>query len=831
MPAELIYERQGKGKVTVPLNKDCMNIGRDRGNDLLLDYDTQVSSKHARILSEGKKFFIEDLGSTNKTFVNNVQVNARTELTHNSQVKIGNTLFTFLNPPEQDGTVMVNSAFPSTVPQLIPPTMFSVNSPTVPQSIKSIPLNVELTYERQGKGKISVPLNKEVIKIGRSPDSDILLDFDSQVSTKHAQISSSEKKFFIEDLGSTNKTFINDIEISVKTQLKTGDRIKIGSTIFTFIDKNIPAVLPSTVPYSKLPLQPSPSALPYSGTKPPVSQPSSGQPSEPRTIPSGSLRPGPGKVPSGQPSEPRTMPSGNLMPQQRMGGASGRLPSGPLTKRKKKFSLQKYIIHIALIAIIVGSCAYYVFYVGPMSKIDGFLDRAEDLYDKGEYEKALKEYKQILDVDKNNTEAYHGMGDCYRGMYKYDDAITQYKKIVGPYVNDPVKMAGLTSKPDDLKFVGERVNDIGDVYFLDDNYKEAEYWYRIIDKGEYMKQFDKGFSSSNSREINKLHAASLVGLGKIDMKNFKYKDAKDKFEDAKDKDDENAGAAIGLGRLAMKNKDYDEAMKIFTEVQSKDPNNVEADLAIAEVYKNQKKYDKAIEEYDDIIKDHPGEGKAYSGKADVYKSKDNYDMAIDCLKEGEDKDKRNPDINITRARLYIDKGKYSDAEKELDEVLDDKEGKHKNSLEAKNLLGTLYQKDGRKEKAIDEYKEILEYDPDNFEANREIGRVILNSDRENKYDTSINYLQKAKDINPADKDNYKLLGKAYDGKENFNRAIENYETAYKIDSKDTENCCDLGDTYKKVGSAEKAREYYNNALDVDGHCERARDGLRSLGGY
>ncbi len=795
MPAELIYERQGKGKVSVPLNKECINIGRDRGNDLLLDYDTQVSSKHARIISEQNRFFIEDLGSTNKTFVDNVQISVRTELKHNSQVKIGNTLFTFFNPSDEDGTVMVNSAFPSTVPGVIPPTMLAANSPIVPQGIK-IPSDVELTYERQGKGKISVPLNKAFIKIGRSPDSDILLDFDSQVSTKHARISCKEKSFFIEDLGSTNKTFINDTEISGKTQLENGDKIKVGNTIFTFIDKT--AVMPSTVPYQKTPS----SALSSSGIKPPV-----------------------------RPSEPRTMPSGNLMPQQRMGMPSGRLPSGPLTKRKKKFSLQKYIIPVALMAIIVGICIYYIFYVGPVSKIAGFLDKAEEYYDRSEYEKALKEYEKILDIDKNNTEAYHGMGDCYKGMYKYDEAVTEYKKIVGPYVNDPVKMAGLVSKPDDLKFVGDRVNDIGDVYFLDDNYKEAEYWYKIIDKSEYMKQFDKDFSSANSKEIRKLHAASLVGLGNIDMKNYRYKDAKDKFEDAKDKDDKNAGAAIGLGRLAMENKEYDEAMRIFTEVQSKDPNNVEAELAIAEVYKRQKKYEKAIKEYDKIIKDHPKEGKAYSGKADVYKSKNNYDMAMECLKEGEDKDKRNPDINIMRARLYMDKGKYGDAEKELDEVLDDKEGKHKHSLEAKNLLGKLYQKDGRKEKAIDKYKEILEYDSDNFEANRELGRVILDSDRENKYDTSINYLQKAKDINPADKDNYKLLGKAYEGKENFNRAIENYETAYKIDNKDTENCCDLGDTYKKLGSVEKARAYYNNALDVDTHCERAREGLRSLGGY
>ena len=95
MPAELIYERQGKGRFTVPLNKECINIGRDRGNDLLLDYDTQVSSKHARIISEQNRFFIEDLGSTNKTYVNGIKIDVRTELKEHDEIKIGNTTFTF----------------------------------------------------------------------------------------------------------------------------------------------------------------------------------------------------------------------------------------------------------------------------------------------------------------------------------------------------------------------------------------------------------------------------------------------------------------------------------------------------------------------------------------------------------------------------------------------------------------------------------------------------------------------------------------------------------------------------------------------------------------
>jgi len=47
-------------------------LGRHAGcNDVILS-DPYISSKHARIIYESGKFFLEDLGSTNKTFLNGV---------------------------------------------------------------------------------------------------------------------------------------------------------------------------------------------------------------------------------------------------------------------------------------------------------------------------------------------------------------------------------------------------------------------------------------------------------------------------------------------------------------------------------------------------------------------------------------------------------------------------------------------------------------------------------------------------------------------------------------------------------------------------------------
>jgi hypothetical protein len=54
---------------TYPLEGDQLTIGRDSANGVAIN-DAEISRKHARLTFQGGKYVIEDLGSTNGTFVN-----------------------------------------------------------------------------------------------------------------------------------------------------------------------------------------------------------------------------------------------------------------------------------------------------------------------------------------------------------------------------------------------------------------------------------------------------------------------------------------------------------------------------------------------------------------------------------------------------------------------------------------------------------------------------------------------------------------------------------------------------------------------------------------
>jgi len=75
----------------------------------------------------------------------------------------------------------------------------------------------------------AVPLSTSVITIGRAPDSTIVLG-DDYVSTRHARIYPSGSEWVVEDLGSTNGTWINKTRLTTPTILEPGADLRIGRT-------------------------------------------------------------------------------------------------------------------------------------------------------------------------------------------------------------------------------------------------------------------------------------------------------------------------------------------------------------------------------------------------------------------------------------------------------------------------------------------------------------------------------------------------------------------------------------------------------------------------
>jgi len=81
-----------------------------------------------------------------------------------------------------------------------------------------------------GNSGEAVPLDQAPLLIGRGNDAAIRLD-DDYASTRHARIASSGEQWYVEDLGSTNGTYVGSSRITQPTALQLGTRVRIGKTV------------------------------------------------------------------------------------------------------------------------------------------------------------------------------------------------------------------------------------------------------------------------------------------------------------------------------------------------------------------------------------------------------------------------------------------------------------------------------------------------------------------------------------------------------------------------------------------------------------------------
>jgi pSer/pThr/pTyr-binding forkhead associated (FHA) protein len=178
------------------------------------------------------------------------------------------------------------------------------------------------------------PLEGSEIIIGRDASNPIAIN-DAEVSRKHAKLTQQNSTFVIQDLGSTNGTFINGQRITTSQELKPGDTVTLGENIVlmyeTTFDPNATVISSAQALRTVGPIQ---KPIP---TPPPAQAPV----------------PAPVKPPSTAPVEVFT----------------SQAPAGPVSKTpthaKKKFPI--WLIILIVILIIICACVGFFLIIDQFS--------------------------------------------------------------------------------------------------------------------------------------------------------------------------------------------------------------------------------------------------------------------------------------------------------------------------------------------------------------------------------------------------------------------------------------------------------------------------------
>lgn len=197
---------------------DKLLVGKQPQCGIRMD-GTHISRKHAELTVENGQLKVKDLGSANGTFVNDQRVTEAT-IRDGDVVRFDIEIFRVVGPGADSNKTMVRPAVDSKATQVRP----AVGS-------KSTRVMETPKPKLVGNGQ-SVILTGKNKSIGREAGNDVVVD-DETVSSKHAQMIPNEGGWKVEDLGSTNGTFVNDKKITTQS-LKPGDKVRFGKMEFRF---------------------------------------------------------------------------------------------------------------------------------------------------------------------------------------------------------------------------------------------------------------------------------------------------------------------------------------------------------------------------------------------------------------------------------------------------------------------------------------------------------------------------------------------------------------------------------------------------------------------
>ncbi|QAY72594.1 FHA domain-containing protein [Agromyces protaetiae] len=132
----------------------------------------------------------------------------------------------------------VASAFPSspvssspTAPVSAPAGSAGLGGPVGRADDASTENATKLVITSGGKSGAEFPLGRDEITIGRSSDSAIIIR-DDYTSTHHARLMLWNGRWMIQDLDSTNGTYLDGARVTVPTPIPLGATVKVGATTF-----------------------------------------------------------------------------------------------------------------------------------------------------------------------------------------------------------------------------------------------------------------------------------------------------------------------------------------------------------------------------------------------------------------------------------------------------------------------------------------------------------------------------------------------------------------------------------------------------------------------
>ena len=463
---------------------------------------------------------------------------------------------------------------------------------------------------------------------------------------------------------------------------------------------------------------------------------------------------------------------------------------------------------------------------------DGFIHRGEVYKDKGNFDLALQDYSEAVELNAEDVKTYFGkdiIARLYGAMGRLTEAMREIEKVTqdNPYF--------INISTEDLKKVIEDVREQkikeelaihlfkGRMFNSMDLTDEAfrEYNRAIADNPDYSVSYDiRGLAYFNREDNEKamadyskaleLNPKDIVACNRLGVRykeQQNYEKAIELFNKALELNPMNAKTYKNRGDAYYDKKEYDRAIADYdAAIQLYNQFN-DAYLNRGLALHNKGNYDQAIIDFDTIISNDPKYINAYSARGSSNYARGEYDIAIMDYNRAIERDAGNAIAYMSRGLAYYRKKEFNLALSDYDRAITI----NPRYSEAYNNRGSIFHIKGNQDQALSDYNRAIELDPQNGIAYN--NRGIIYQDK-GELDKATLEFSKATEINPNYFDGYKNKGLVYHKKGRYDLAILDYNKAIEINPKHPEAYFNRGLSYQEKKEFGLALSDYNKAIEI-----------------
>ncbi len=488
----------------------------------------------------------------------------------------------------------------------------------------------------------------------------------------------------------------------------------------------------------------------------------------------------------------------------------------------------------------------------PQARADAWYQRGQAYRGLARYESALNAYRQAIDLNPNFADPWVSAGDVNATLERYDEAVEAYRRAV--------ELEPAAAQP---------WNSLGDVYRVQEQYNQAAQAYRRAIElepdfawpyhnlgliNEIQQRYESAinyFEQAIKRQAQpKARALSWDGLGNIYQAQQRNEQAVSAYQKAIELDPDLASAYHGLGQVYHALEQYepailryqqaieryedafdqatvwkdlgdslaqvgrwDEAIDALQQAMDLDDEYARPWHSLGNVYRLMGRLEDAGRAYERAIELEPDYAWAYHNLGLAQQQLGRLDRAGELYRQAVEHHEDNPG----RAVSWNSLGNVHSLQRQYAEAVE--AYRQAISLDPRyarpwNNLGDVYRAQGVEQGVAQAYQRAIELEPDFAWPYHNLGALSKNK---GAYAPALTYYQQAleRHLQPQDKSaSWNGLGDVYRAQQQYDKAVDAYQNAIKLNPADGWPHHNLGYVYKIQEKYHQAITSYQQAIDL-----------------